>query len=110
MDGWIWVMDAALAAVLIGTAARALAAPSLFEAVALFIVFGIFVTLAWVRMGAPDVALAEAGIGTGFTGALCVAALVRLRRLAARAPGPPERAAEMSSPLPGRPQQDAIDD
>lgn len=82
MTEWIWLADAALGIVLIGVAARALATPTLFESVALFIVFGILVTLAWVRLGAPDVALAEAGIGTGFTGALCVAALVRLRRAA----------------------------
>lgn len=83
MTGWIWLADAALAIVLVGIAARALAAPTLFEAIALFVVFGIVMTLVWVRLDAPDVALAEAGIGTGFTGALCVAALVRLRRAAA---------------------------
>lgn len=80
MSVWIALMDLALCLVLLGIAARALAAPSLFEAVAMFVLFGIFVTLAWVRLGAPDIALAEAGIGTGFTGALCVAALVWLGR------------------------------
>ncbi len=88
MTGWIWIMDAALGLVLLAVAARALTAPSLFEGVALFIVFGIFMTLAWVRLDATDVALAEAGIGTGFTGALCVAALVRLRRARRRQPVP----------------------
>lgn len=80
MSIWITIMDLALCAVLLGIAARALAAPTLFEAVTLFILFGIFISLAWVRLGAPDIALAEAGIGAGFTGALCVAALVWLRQ------------------------------
>jgi uncharacterized MnhB-related membrane protein len=35
--------------------------------------------LAWVRLAAPDVALAEAAIGAGLTGALLMAALARLR-------------------------------
>jgi uncharacterized MnhB-related membrane protein len=91
MTIWVWLMDAALGIVLVGVAVRALATPRLFESVALFIVFGIFVSLAWVRLGAPDIALAEAGIGTGFTGALCVAALVRLRRAATNAVLPEAR-------------------
>jgi len=35
--------------------------------------------LDWVRLAAPDVALAEAAIGAGLTGALLMAALARLR-------------------------------
>jgi len=34
--------------------------------------------LSWVRLDAPDVALAEAAIGAGLTGALLLAALARL--------------------------------
>jgi len=34
--------------------------------------------LDWVRLAAPDVALAEAAIGAGLTGALLMAALARL--------------------------------
>ena len=45
----------------------------------LFISFGLLLALAWVRLAAPDVALAEAGIGAGLTGALLMAALARLQ-------------------------------
>jgi uncharacterized MnhB-related membrane protein len=35
--------------------------------------------LAWVRLSAPDVALAEAALGSGVTGALLLAAFNRLQ-------------------------------
>jgi uncharacterized MnhB-related membrane protein len=37
-------------------------------------------SIAWVRMHAPDVALAEAAIGAGLTGPLFLAALRRMER------------------------------
>jgi energy-converting hydrogenase B subunit D len=52
----------------------------------LFIAFGLLMALAWVRLGAPDVALAEAAIGAGLTGALLMAALVRLQNISIAAP------------------------
>ncbi|VAW97199.1 Na(+) H(+) antiporter subunit B, partial [hydrothermal vent metagenome] len=57
---------------------QALASPDLFRAIVLFIAFGLLMALAWVRLDAPDIALAEAAIGTGLTGALLLAALTRL--------------------------------
>lgn len=51
----------------------------LFRAIVLFIAFGLLMSLAWVRLGAPDVALAEAAIGAGLTGALLLSALARLK-------------------------------
>ena len=51
----------------------------LFRAIVLFIAFGLLMSLAWVRLGAPDVALAEAAIGAGLTGALFLSALARLK-------------------------------
>ncbi len=57
---------------------RALASPDLFRAIVLFIAFGLLMALAWVRLDAPDIALAEAAIGAGLTGALLLAALARL--------------------------------
>ena len=55
-----------------------LVCPDLFKAIVLFICFGLLLALAWVRLDAPDVALAEAAIGTGLTGALLLAALAKL--------------------------------
>lgn len=57
---------------------RALASPDLFRGIVLFITFGLLMALAWVRLDAPDIALAEAAIGAGLTGALLLAALARL--------------------------------
>ena len=72
------VFDLALAALLLWIGWRALAAPELFRAVVLFIAFGLTMTLAWVRLEAPDLALAEAAIGAGLTGALLLDALGHL--------------------------------
>lgn len=74
------LFDLLLAALLLWIAWRALSVADLFRAVVLFIVFGLAMTLAWVRLDAPDVALAEAAIGAGLTGALLLEALAHLRR------------------------------
>jgi len=73
-------LDFLIAAVLVWIAWRALSAEDLYRAVVLFIAFGLTMTLAWVRLDAPDVALAEAAIGAGITGALLLDALGHLRR------------------------------
>jgi len=57
-----------------------LACTDLFKAAVLFITFGLLMAVAWVRLDAPDVALAEAAIGAGLTGALLLAAIARLRQ------------------------------
>lgn len=49
-----------------------------FRAVVLFIAFGLVLSVIWIRLSAPDIALAEAIIGAGITGALLLAALARL--------------------------------
>jgi multisubunit Na+/H+ antiporter MnhB subunit len=72
------VFDAVLALALPLLAWRALAAHELFTGVVIFISFGLLVALAWVRLGAPDIALAEAAIGAGLTGALFLNTLGRL--------------------------------
>lgn len=76
--------DLVLAAALIWVAWRALTVADLFRAVVLFIAFGLLMTLAWVRLNAPDLALAEAAIGAGLTGALLIDAVGHLRARIAR--------------------------
>lgn len=49
---------------------RCVASPDLFRAIALLITLGLFMALCWARLEAVDVALAEAAIGSGLTGAL----------------------------------------
>lgn len=74
------LFDLLLAAALLWCGWRSLAAPTLQRAVVLFIVFGLLMTLAWARLAAPDIALAEAAIGAGLTGALLLDALGVFRR------------------------------
>ncbi len=71
--------DIFLAIALLFTAWRTLYTPALFPAVVFFVTFGMLLALAWMRLAAPDVALAEAAIGAGLTGALLMAAVARLR-------------------------------
>ncbi len=72
------IFDLILLLTLISLAWLLLASTDLFRAVVLFIAFGLLLALAWVRLGAPDVALAEAAIGAGITGALLLVGLGRL--------------------------------
>lgn len=73
-------LDSVIALLLIVLAAGALFSPTLFGGVTLFVAFGVTMALAWVRMGAVDLALAEAIIGAGLTGALLLIALRQSRR------------------------------
>ena len=67
-----WTFDTLLELGLLWLIWRALASPDLFEAIVLFVAFGSLMALAWVRLDAPDVALAEASIGAGLTGCIVV--------------------------------------
>lgn len=71
--------DLLLATSLLWSAWRALATPDIFRGVIVFIVFGLLLALAWARLSAPDIALAEAAIGAGLTGALLLDAIGVLR-------------------------------
>ncbi|MDX5445128.1 MAG: DUF4040 domain-containing protein [Zoogloeaceae bacterium] len=73
-------LDMLVGAALILTAGLSLAPGELFRAVVMFIVFGLAMALAWVRLFAPDIALAEAAIGAGITGVLLLDTLGYLRR------------------------------
>lgn len=74
------IFDLLLVAALLWSAVRALTTPDLFRAVVLFIVFGLLMALAWARLDAPDIALAEAAIGAGLTGALLLDAVAHLHK------------------------------
>jgi len=74
-----WIFDSLLAMGLLWLAWRCLTCPDLFNAIVLFVAFGLLMALAWVRLEALDVALAEAAIGAGLTGALLMAALAKLQ-------------------------------
>jgi uncharacterized MnhB-related membrane protein len=73
-----WAFDSFLVLGLFWLAWQALACPDLFRAIVLFVAFGLLMALVWTRLDAPDIALAEAAIGAGLTGALLLTALARL--------------------------------
>jgi len=80
------VLDGLLVISLVGLAWAALAGSDARRSVILFMAFGLVLAAAWVRLLAPDVALAEAAIGSGLAGALLLAAVQEQPRqpLAAR--------------------------
>ena len=82
MTRLVWAFDATLSVALVWLAWRVVSTRRLVEAVVLFVSVGLLVTLVWMRLKAPDVALAEAAIGAGLTGALLMSALGRLGRSA----------------------------
>jgi multisubunit Na+/H+ antiporter MnhB subunit len=87
------LFDAVLCTGLLGLAWGAVASGGLFRSVVLFMAFGLLMSIAWTRLEALDLALAEAIIGSGVTGALLLnachsAALDREQRRAAREPEP----------------------
>ena len=73
MNPALWV-DVVLAVMLVGLAVAVLRARDLFVSIMLFVAWGLLLALAWARMAAPDVALAEAALGAGLTGALLLGA------------------------------------
>lgn len=81
-----WLFDGALGLLLLILAAAVLHVRQLYTSVVLFIAFGLLLALTWARLGAPDLALAEAAIGAGLTGALLLSALARCEPQTQRAP------------------------
>lgn len=73
-----WLLDILLIAILLALAWLATSGLSIFRSVVVFIAYGLVMALAWVRLGAPDIALAEAAIGAGLTSALLLAAARRM--------------------------------
>jgi multisubunit Na+/H+ antiporter MnhB subunit len=72
-----WLFDGTLGILLLVLAGAALHARSLYAAVVMFIALGLMLALTWARLGAPDLALAEAAIGAGVTGALLFSTLYK---------------------------------
>ena len=88
------IFDGLLLLVIVVLAWRSLNDRDVFRAVISFIALGLLIAVAWVRLRAPDVALAEAAVGSGLTGALILSALVRMRKREHSATGPRREAPE----------------
>jgi multisubunit Na+/H+ antiporter MnhB subunit len=80
--------DVLLALGLLVLAVPVVAARTPFRAVVMFTVFGLLMAVAWARLGSPNLALAEAAIGAGLTGAMFLLHLRRVHALGGR-PVPP---------------------
>ena len=74
------VFDVALAMLVLGVGAWSMLAGRITSAVIIFIVYGLLLSLVWVRIAAIDVALTEAAIGSGATGMLLIAAAYKTGR------------------------------
>lgn len=75
-------VDLLLAAGLLLLGLQVVAAATPFRSIVMFTVFGLLMALVWARLGSPDLALAEAAIGAGITGAMLLLAYRRLLHLA----------------------------
>jgi multisubunit Na+/H+ antiporter MnhB subunit len=95
------VFDVLICIGLLGLAWRAVTATDLFHSVVLFMVFGLLMAVTWGRLGSPDLALAEAALGAGITGALLLNACrgVLADGTPARAAAGPARAGSLPAPL-----------
>ncbi|MBM9537118.1 hydrogenase subunit MbhD domain-containing protein [Desulfobulbus alkaliphilus] len=80
------LFDLILGLLLVVLVQKCLSVTDLFGAVISFMAFGLLMAVAWVRLEAPDIALAEAAIGSGLTGALLFSTLGRLPHSEARQP------------------------
>jgi multisubunit Na+/H+ antiporter MnhB subunit len=80
-----FALDTGLAALVLAVAVWTIAARAAFAAVIGFVTYGLLLALVWVRLSAVDVALTEAAVGSGVTGAVLIAAAARLRPDEARA-------------------------
>jgi multisubunit Na+/H+ antiporter MnhB subunit len=72
-------LDLGLALLVFAVAAWTIFAPGAFAATVGYVVYGLLLSLVWIRLFAVDVALTEAAIGSGVTGVLLIGAAARLR-------------------------------
>jgi uncharacterized MnhB-related membrane protein len=91
------VVDIAVAILALVLAIWTVVARDTFAAVVGFVAYGMVLALVWVQLHGIDVALTEAALGSGLTGALLLGAAARLRRTEVTArderPGAPLRVA-----------------
>lgn len=76
MQATLWqLLDVLLAVLALALGWAAVSSQDLKRSVVFFIAFGLLLAIVWARLGAPDLALAEAAIGAGLSGALLLSAL-----------------------------------
>lgn len=75
------LIDLLLGLILVGLAGSVVLGRHLFRSIVFYVAFGLAMALVWARLGAVDLALADAALGAGLTGALMLAAFRRLVEL-----------------------------
>lgn len=94
------VLDGVLILAMLTLAWQAVSGRSLFRSIVMFVAFGLTMALVWARMGAPDLAMAEAAIGAGVTGALMMLAYRRLIQFnPAKPAAPAHRQSRLALPV-----------
>src|SRR5262249_9463169 len=73
------ILQVGVALLILGLGAFAVLSRQTFAAIVGYMAYGLMLTLAWMQLRAPDVALTEAAIGGGLTGAMLIGAARRLR-------------------------------
>jgi len=73
------IFDIGLVVLILAIGASTIVVREALAAVIGFVVYGLLLSIAWVRLSAVDVALTEAAIGGGMTGMLMLGAVARLR-------------------------------
>ncbi|GAB6191399.1 hydrogenase subunit MbhD domain-containing protein [Desulfocastanea catecholica] len=73
------LLDLSLCIALVLLGWRLLHSSDHFQAIVLFITFGLILSLTWVRLEAPDIAIAEAAVGAGLAGVMLVDALRKIK-------------------------------
>ena len=73
------IFSLGLALLILAVAGFVIVARGSFAAIVGFVAYGLLLSLAWMGLSAPDVALTEAALGGGVTGALLLGACARLR-------------------------------
>jgi uncharacterized MnhB-related membrane protein len=74
------IVDILLSFAILWVAFKIIRSTHLFHVVVYFIVFGMILSLIWVRLNAFDLALAEVALGSGITGALLLDTITFLKQ------------------------------
>ena len=79
MNELVLAFDVGLAVSAVAVAWFSVVARDTFASIVAFVAYGLMLSLAWMRLSAPDVALTEAAIGSGLTGVLLLGVAAQLR-------------------------------
>jgi multisubunit Na+/H+ antiporter MnhB subunit len=93
-------VDVLLATGLLWLAWQVVSGRTLFRSIVMYVVLGLLMAVVWARLGSPDLALAEAAVGAGVTGAMLMLSYRRLIEMVPeRAEQPLLRQSRLAAPV-----------